>query len=183
MGRPLKKRKVVEHRTPPEYPWERQLEETDKAFAAFVEYRDMPPGHRALEKLAQKHGTLRVNFERWSVAWDWRARVAEYDIWRDRQGREAALQEIKEMNKRHVNMAMSFQGAAALALQKIIKAEQQNTTSTLRPNEVAALADLGARLERLSRGEPESTSQMTHAGQVKVDTWADLLAESARSKN
>jgi hypothetical protein len=169
MGKPLKKRVVVKDPTPPEHPWERQIGETDSAWEAFAAYRDMGPGERSHGKLSQKFGKTPENFGRWSIAWQWVARCHAYDSWRDREQRKVEMEAVKDMRRRHIQMAMSFQGAAALALNKIIAAEKavvrnaDGTTSpaplTLKPGEVKELADLGIKLERLNRGEPETITE------------------------
>lgn len=62
--------------------WERQAFDTDKSFQAFCIYRDMG-AERSLEKLSQKLGKTKVNFEQFSVKYRWQERVAAYDVWLD----------------------------------------------------------------------------------------------------
>lgn len=144
---------VVKDRTP-ESAWERQVGETGLCWEAFRTYRDMPPGERTLLKLVPIFGKCRTNFQRWSSEWDWMARCQAYDSWKDRQVRLAEIAAVRDMKTRHIQMAMSLQGAAALALNKIIAAERAGTQLTLKPNEVKELAELGLKIERLNRGEP-----------------------------
>lgn len=147
---------------PPEHPWDRQPGETDHAWPTFVAYRDQPPGERSLAKLAQRFDKSRQFLGQWSSKWEWVARCHAYDAWRDRQARAAEAAAVKAMRERHIQMAMSFQGAAALALNKIIAAEKtlgpdgKPGPLTLKPSEVKDLAELGVKLERLNRGEPEA---------------------------
>ena len=51
-------------------PWERQKGESEKAFEAFVTYRDMGEKRTltAVAEKLQKSGTL---IRRWKSAWDW----------------------------------------------------------------------------------------------------------------
>jgi hypothetical protein len=188
----LKKRKVVEPQAP-EHPWERQPEESDTAWAHFVEYRDAGPAERSLSKLAAKHHKQRQNFARWSAAWDWVARCAAYDSWVDRQAKLVEVEAIKDMRKRHVQMAMSLQGAAALALNKIIAAERATVTNpdgttspaplTLKPSEVKELADLGTKLERLTRGEPTEVevARLEAVAPPIVHDYSNLSTEELRT--
>lgn len=193
MGKPLKKRKVVEPQRP-EHPWERQPGESDTAWVAFAAYRDMGPNDRSHAKLAAKFGKHRQNFVRWSAQWDWVARCAAYDSWVDKQAKVVEIEAIKDMRKRHVQMAMTLQGAAALALNKIIAAERQvvtnpdGTTSpaplTLKPSEVKELAELGTKLERLTRGEPGEieVAKIDVAGPAPiVHDYSSLSSEELRT--
>jgi hypothetical protein len=142
-------------------PWDRAAGEGDSAFAAFVAYRDLPRGSRSMESAAneRRKGGAKASlsvFEKFSRKWAWQARVLAYDRWVDRQVKASEIEAIKEMRRRHINMAMSFQGAAALALNKIIQAEKSGAQLTLKPSEVRDLAELGLKVERLNRGEPEA---------------------------
>lgn len=61
--------------------WERDAGETDKAFAAFVAYRELGTG-RSLEKVGAKWGKTggyQKVLERWSSQYDWGKRVSAYD--------------------------------------------------------------------------------------------------------
>lgn len=165
-------RRIAPPFPPPEHPWERQPGEGDRAWDAFTTYRDLGPGKRSLQLLVDKCHKGHSNFARWSNLWDWVARCTAFDAWMDRQARLIEIEEIRAMKRRHIEFAMSFQGAAALALNKIIEAEKRPRRDangqvvlgpdgkplsgelTLRPNEVKELADLGMRIERLNRGEP-----------------------------
>lgn len=159
---PSRRGKIAGPSEPPEFPWERQPGETDSAWAAFVVYRDDGPGERSLAKLGRKFGKNKENFERWSSTWDWVARVRAYDVFLDRKKREKDLAEVEAMRVRHIDFAMTLQGAAALALNKIVAAERakdekgQPLPVILSPHEVKELAELGLKVERLNRGEPES---------------------------
>ena len=56
----------------------RRTGESQKAFAAYCEYRDMG-AERSLANVGQKIGKKKANLERWSSRWDWVARSAAYD--------------------------------------------------------------------------------------------------------
>lgn len=149
----------------PENLWDRYPDETDSAWGNFLVYRAMEPVDRSIVKAAIKAGRNPSTFEAHSQRYSWVVRVRAYDQWRDRQAQMAEIEAVQEMKKRHIQMAMSFQGAAALALNKIIAAEQQKGKDgkpgalTLKPTEVKELAELGMKIERLNRGEPESIQE------------------------
>lgn len=84
-------------------PWERQPQESAKAFAAFRISRDLPPWERSLRRAAEKivrrskrarslNGTLRL-LERWSSRCGWVERAVAWDEEQDRLKREAELAE------------------------------------------------------------------------------------------
>ncbi|HSC14600.1 MAG TPA: hypothetical protein VLI71_05750 [Gammaproteobacteria bacterium] len=176
----------------PEHPWERQPEETDSGWAGFVAYRDLGPNERSLAKAALKIGKQKRNLEAWCTAWDWVARCAAFDAWTDRQAKLAELEGVREMKKRQIAMGQAFQGVAALALNKIGAAEKSVGPDgkpgplTLKPNEVKELAELGAKLERLARGEPgeiEVARIETPAGAQGpiVHDYSNLTTEELRT--
>lgn len=193
----LPKRKIVKAQAAPEHPWDRQVEETDAAWAGFVGYRDLGPAERSLVKAARNVGKHPRVFEEWSQKWDWVARCHAFDAFMDRRKREADLAEIEAMRRRHIQMAMSLQGAAALALNKIVAAEHEPLRDekgkilvdekgkpllgplTLKPSEVRDLAELGVKLERLNRGEPDSIQEQRH--ELTVEDRRKSLQDAARS--
>ena len=71
----------------PEHPWERQPGERDGAWSAFVAYRDMPPGERTIRKAAAATGRQKPGCGALCSVWDWVARVAAYDAWKDKQSK------------------------------------------------------------------------------------------------
>jgi len=83
-------------------PWEKQPEETSKAFEAFRLYRDYGAG-RSLRKVAEKHfegsaGKLGW-IETWSSKYGWVARCEAWDAHQDdirRQAREDAIRSAEK---------------------------------------------------------------------------------------
>ena len=179
-----------------EYPWERLPTESDLPWQAFVEYRDLGYAKRGLKPVAQKLEKGVQLLAKWSTQYQWTERVHAYDSWLDRKKVEADVAAIQEMRKRHIEMALGLQGAAALALNKIVTAERSKGEDgkpgplTLKPSEVTAMAELGVKLERLNRGEPETISaqQVTvtpssAAAQVEdiVYDWSKLSSIEQRT--
>lgn len=168
----------------PEVPpraWERQPGEPEGAWAAFCIYRDDGPGGRALSIVATNTGVRHPqSIQRMSSRWHWVERVQAWDAEVDRRRREAHLAEVEEMRKRHVQMAIALQGAAGLALAKYVAVERAPLVDaegkavvgkdgrpvlappSLKPNEAATFADLGTKLERLNKGEPETIEERRH---------------------
>ena len=80
--------------------WDRQPEETPKAFAAFCMYRDIPPLDRsvraAVESFRKQGGkTTERNWETWASRYKWRNRAAEHDSDLASRRRERMAKELE----------------------------------------------------------------------------------------
>ena len=133
--------------------WERQKNESSKAYAAFCVYRDLGP-ERSLEKVRQNLDKPRTRkwLGDWSVKYNWVERAQAYDDYIERKKREEKENAILEMAERHAKLAMAFQQRVAQRLQQIDPAE-------LSPSDIAKWLDIATKLERLSRGEPNRISR------------------------
>lgn len=132
-------------------PWERQEDESPKSWEAFRAYRDMGAGRRSLRKLPELIGRVpnyKPVLERWSVKYKWQDRVRAWDDYQDKVGREAALKELEEMKKRHIQQAISLQTKALQRLQKISPDE-------LSAGNVLGFITEAIKIERMARGEPD----------------------------
>ena len=128
---------------PPE-PWERQKGESLKAFEAFALYRDM--SQRSIRTVAQQLDKSATLIGRWSSTHEWQKRVSAWDAEQDRLARQAQIDEIKKMRKRHTDMATAMLAKAARALTKIPDDE-------IKASDVSKMVDTAAKLERISRGD------------------------------
>lgn len=126
-------------------PWERQPEETVKAYAAFCVYRDLGP-ERSLAKAGAVLGKNPGGLEEWSSKNDWVKRSAAWDAEQDRIARQAQLDEIVKMRKRHAKLASDMLTKAAKALDKIPEEE-------IKASDLSRMVDVASKLERLSRGD------------------------------
>ncbi len=96
-------------------PWGMLADETTRAFAAFVIYRDMG-SERSTAKVAQRLGVTKHMTDRWSTRHKWVERVALYEAHLDKVRRDEAENEIRKMTRRHINQA---QGMAYLAFMPV----------------------------------------------------------------
>lgn len=130
-------------------PWERQESETSKAYEAFCEYRDMGP-QRSLSKVAEKLQKSETLMGRWSGQNKWVERAAKWDDEQERIEREIAqkeqAKEIRDMRKRHADLAKAMLIKSAKALARIPDDE-------VKPADVSRMVDVAAKLERISRGD------------------------------
>lgn len=158
-------------------PWERQPNESDVAFAAFLIYRDLAP-RRRLALVAQQSGKSVPLMERWSAHHKWRDRAAAWDREQDRVGREAQLEEVRLMHRRHANLAVRMLNKAAQRLE----GDPANNVaalnvSKLTAEQVARLAEVGVKIERSARGEPEKV-EVAVTADAETKTALDALMET-----
>lgn len=146
--------------------YERQNQESDRAWEAFCIYRDLG-FERSQEKVAARLGKSTQLMAAWSVTWSWRKRADAWDMEKDRQQRAADLQAIFEMRKRHIKTSTMMQGLGSVELAKFFKMSQkkdengQDVPPVLEVGDAMRLVELGMKIERLNRGEPESIQEET----------------------
>lgn len=128
---------------PPE-PWERQKGEGTKRFDAFRIYRDMP--NRSISQVARKLSKSRQLIQRWAGEENWNDRVAAWDAEQDRIARQAQIDEIKKMRKRHADLANAMLVKASRALQRIPEDE-------IKAGDMSRMVETATKLERISRGD------------------------------
>ena len=145
-------------------PWERQPGESPKAYRAFCIYRDMPPEFRSLRAVADRYyggaggGTvtkrLRVpgQIQKWSIQWRWVERARAWDDEQDRIAREEHRRAIREMRERHAREAVALQ-------QKALERLRSLNPDDLSPRDLLSFIVEAAKLERISRGEPETIQE------------------------
>tara|TARA_B100000949_G_scaffold128601_2_gene113425 strand:- start:3908 stop:4483 length:576 start_codon:yes stop_codon:yes gene_type:complete len=147
------------------YPWERQFNESRKAFDAFCIYRDMGPT-RSAQKVARELSKSEPLIRRWSAKWNWVERVAEWGDEQDRQNRITQAQSIQKMNERHAALAVALTGKIVKGLNLL----QDETIKGMTPSAMSRLLEVGVKVERQARGEAgevveekvEATSHLEH---------------------
>lgn len=126
-------------------PWERQPEETTKAFEAFRVYRDLGT-ERSIAKAGRQLGKNRVTLEGWSSKFNWVERVAAWDAEQDRIARQEQIKAIKAMRNRHAGMAKAMIVKAGRALNRIPEEE-------IKASDISRMIEVATKLERISRGD------------------------------
>jgi hypothetical protein len=154
-------------------PWERQKakRETSKAFRAFTVYRDLGPKRSVAEanKLYSSNGKPTANLrqmEEWSSKYGWVSRAMAWDDEQDRVKREKQLDAIREMAERHAKLSLRF-------IEKIGERMQTILPDELSPADLKSWFETAVKIERLSRGEPDSITQQRHEGEVNVRHLTD----------
>lgn len=142
--------------------WERQPEESDQAWAAFVAYRDTLPEDRSIGKGAWN----------WSSKHAWKERVAAWDLHADRALEGKRIGDIAEMRMRHGALAMEMLELAAIEVSKRLARAKAWRGETVDIKYLVELAEKAIRLERLVAGEAESRNE-------QQGTWAEIVAQAA----
>lgn len=125
-------------------PWERQEDDTPKAWEAFVVYRDMEK--RSLAKVADELGKSVKLIERWSAKYNWQSRIDAWEVEKDRLLRIELTKDIGAMRKRHADIASAMLVKASRALLKIPDDE-------IKATDISRMVDVASKLERISRGD------------------------------
>lgn len=154
-------------------PWERQQGETSKAWQAFQTYRDLGIT-RSLQKAADTLGKSRGLLEDWSSKFEWGKRTAAWDAEVDRQARQAQIEEIKKMRKRHADLASAMLVKAARALQRIPEDE-------IKAGDVSRMVDTASKLERISRGDVGDVIEERNGGEA-IQAVQFYIPDNGRDK-
>lgn len=125
--------------------WERQPNESEPAWVAFLTYRDMEPP-RTVQAVADKLSKSRQQITKFKSKWFWDDRVRAYDNQIQKEALAKAVKERQKMNERLTTIGMKLQKLGLEALDKV-------DTDNLSMKEVREAIKLGSELERLARRE------------------------------
>jgi len=152
-------------------PWDRLAGESSKAYHHFCLYRGMAVG-RSLRQMANLAGctSLRRQLNRWSSKWCWVERCGQYDDYLELQVRLQQEKERREMRIRHAKMGILAQTFAVRKLEKMASRIEQDG-ERVSPGEVARILEIGVKVERLARGEPTDSHEVSgpSGGPLKLD--------------
>lgn len=168
-------------------PWDQQLKETSKAFAAFIAYRDLGM-RRSCSAASNQVGISHNSAMELSKRHNWLERVRAWDAYIDKQTQHNQIEAVKKMKERQIALAMKAQKAAEKGLKKFIaqfNEDQDGKVSpyATKPDGLSKLLDTGCRLERLNRDEPEQNiefSQNTKLDKLsleELEIYRSLIAK------
>jgi hypothetical protein len=123
----------------------------------FTVYRDLGPLERSQQEVVRRVGRSRAFIQRLSVRWQWVFRAEQWDAHQERLRQETLRKEQEEMLHRHA-------AAAVLALQKVILRLQGLNPEEMSAGDLARLADVAVKIERLARGLPTEHTEVTGEG-------------------
>lgn len=98
--------------------WEQLPNETNKAYEAFVFYRDLGAGRTMIEvarSLKKSYSLIR----RWNDDWDWDTRASAWDNYISEKAADKAAHEYAQMIERQINIGKMLQARAAKAIQSM----------------------------------------------------------------
>lgn len=167
-----------------EQPWERMPDETDKAWDAFVAYREAGAS-RTMSLVAEQTGYNVSTVGSWSRDNLWGIRAARYDAWLDDVYRRELAEQTRTMARRHTELAQKTLEVLAKPLQHLLEKNPEELTEELSAKDIVTLFKLAQQsartlpqvmgAERLSVGLPtELTANHT---EVHVDSSPDRLAQ------
>lgn len=166
-----------------EQPWERMPDETDKAWDAFVAYREAGAA-RTMSLVAEQTGYHPSTVGSWSRDNLWGIRAARYDAWLDDVYRRELAEQTRNMARRHTELAQKTLEVLAKPLQHLLEKDPEQLTEELSGKDIIQLFKLAQQsartlpqvmgAERLAVGLPTELVQNTHEGHV--DTSPDRLA-------
>ena len=164
-------------------PWDQLPDESDKAFAAFKAYRDIPTVDRTLRKAARAYygdkfnATSHKTLEGWSAKFAWKLRVRQYEADRDQRMREQEEHDIREMRRRHIEEGEECQHIGIESLRRVKERMERDKDYAVSPGLALQLIQQGSTLERLARGEPTEIT-----GQPERTTWTQWVASKREER-
>ena len=155
--------------------WDRQPGESSKAYAHFCIYREMGPD-RSVRKMSDLGECKAVvgQLWRWSSRWNWVERCKRYDDHLEYQDRVQQEKERREMHKRHAKIAVLGQNIVVREMESLLAKAQKDGHMTA--SDVARLMDVTVKVERLARGEPTDSHEVSGPGRgpMKLDLQETL---------
>lgn len=125
--------------------WDRQPLETDREFQIWLAYRDSYPSVvPSYRKVAEQLGTTVNAVHKVGMRWTFSARLQAWAKYCDDLTRVQRVKEIVDMNKKHVDMAVTLQDKLKTAIDNI-------NAYDLSPKEIATLFKLTTDIERKAR--------------------------------
>jgi hypothetical protein len=154
-----------------QYSWQQQPGETDKAYQAFVTYRNLEPEQRSITRVVSELNKSRTLIGRWSSQWSWVERAREWDAHQDLRRIDALLEARKRMDEEHLKIIRAARNKAIAALGMLSVDLLANNPSELR-HWITELI----RYERLIIGEPESIEERSEKMEVRTTIEERLKA-------
>jgi hypothetical protein len=157
-----RKRNVPALREPDPFPWEKQKGESSKAFEAFRQYRDLgiTRSLRRVEEILAEDRTAGPGpsmVRDWSSRWQWVARADAWDREEDRRRRADRDRALADAARTQAMAGTIMLGAAL----RRMRGDPSNPDAPVLPldlndldaNDVARLAEVGAKLQRAGLGD------------------------------
>jgi hypothetical protein len=139
------------HPMDPDRPvWERQPNESKKAYDTFLAWRDSD------ERNVTRHGRTA---KQWSAEWSWGYRAFEHDLYVQRRVAEELIRYRLDMNDRQRKIAYAAQ-------MKLIEWLRRLDVDRLRPGDAARWLEIAVKIERMAAGANTEQVGVVHSGTV-----------------
>jgi hypothetical protein len=174
-------------------PWEHRLDlgESNEAYHAFEHFRDLDTSVRTLNQAYRNHmakcrgvteggsGSTTSESEprplmiasgcwrQWKATYKWDERIALFEAYNDRLERQRQLADIRQMNRRHASLAITFQN-------RIIERMQAINLNDIEPKLLGQWFKIASDVERRARGEATEIVQNENNVNVSVSTASEL---------
>lgn len=159
----------------PAFLWEKQEDETPRAFSAFKAYRDLHASIRSLRKAViviygvVTAGKLR-QFGKWSSRYSWVIRSTAWDEEKDKLERLASTNQITDAKSRHLAVAKALQG---IAIEKLKEIKAKDVTSV---EMMLKIIDQSYKMEREVLGMNDITITETEMEAEELSMIVDISA-------
>lgn len=144
-----------------------EVPETDLAFNAFVEYRNMRV-KRSLRNLAKQQDRDISTIERWSSKYAWKKRSIAYDTHLSDEYVTADLFLVREMKSIHAE-------GARFLFDKAMKHLKKMDMTAAKMADIIKMLELAAKLESRSRDEADNKIEV--GGEMAITSLAELSKE------
>jgi hypothetical protein len=152
-------------------PYDRQLSESEQAYAAFTLYRDLPANNRSVERAFEMHchsngkeykGKSHGTWRRWCQIHDWVERARAFDAEAQRQAREEAQNERRGEYKRYIDEQYTLSKALQAYVRREVKAELDapGTFETHQMRQLAMIHDIAGNWVRDIIGHDEKAAEL-----------------------
>lgn len=141
--------------------WEQLPNESDKAYNAFLVYRDigrtrsLPAAYRKHSGKDAKQANGQWNL--WSDRFNWRERARAWDIEQDQIKTDAYSETVKRMFDRQIKVSLAFQ-------QKVVERLESMQATDLDPKDMVRWFKAAVEIERIARGVKDG--KMPDDGQI-----------------
>lgn len=161
-------------------------EESPRAYMAFAEYRDLGV-MRTLRNAASRFYASQIagecseaqlaQFKKWSRSWAWVERAGAWDLHLDAVNRASQVVAVQRMNERQAALGQNLQTFGG----NTINNERENLTVT----QALKAVELGMKMERTARGEPEvftSSTSTASDDEAKLERVEAAIDEVRRQR-
>lgn len=155
--------------------WDRQLNESPKAFSRFALYRDMG-AERSLRKLADDVDLNLSTVAELSKKYRWQERAAAFDAYIDHASQISHLNQTKAMKRRQIGLALKAQELAEKGLEILLRNFDDERINSIRPEGLSRILDVACRLERLNRDQPEQSIEV-----IQTENFDNLSLEEVET--